>query len=138
MKGRLAGVVGGLVLLVVAGACSRSKENAPQAEGGAAGSAAPQVAQVKLALNWVAEPEFGGFYAARDLGHFKRRGMDVSIQGGGAGVPVMQMVASGQVDFGIAGADEILTARARGVEPELALNAATDRLIDRFAENEKR
>ena len=25
----------------------------------------PQVAQVKLALNWVAEPEFGGFYAAR-------------------------------------------------------------------------
>ncbi|WNG17233.1 ABC transporter substrate-binding protein [Cystobacter fuscus] len=116
MKGRLAGVVGGLVLLVVAGACSRSKENAPQAAGGDAGSAAPQVAQVKLALNWVAEPEFGGFYAARDLGHFKRRGMDVSIQGGGAGVPVMQMVASGQVDFGIAGADEILTARARGVD----------------------
>ena len=29
-------------------------------------------------------------------------------------------------------------ARARGVEPELALNAATDRLIDRFAEAEKR
>jgi NitT/TauT family transport system substrate-binding protein len=116
VKGRLAGVVGGLVLLVVAGACSRAKESAPQAAGGDAGSPAPQVAQVKLALNWVAEPEFGGFYAARDLGHFKHRGMDVSIQGGGAGVPVVQMVAAGQVDFGIIGADELLTARARGVD----------------------
>ncbi|KYF84710.1 ABC transporter substrate-binding protein, partial [Sorangium cellulosum] len=38
------------------------------------------------------------------------------ILGGGAGVPVVQMVAGGQVDFGISGADEVLTARARGAD----------------------
>lgn len=73
-------------------------------------------ARTKLALNWVPEPEFGGFYAARDGGAYRKAGLDVEIQGGGAGVPVVQMVAAGQVDFGVAGADEVLTARARGAD----------------------
>ncbi len=73
-------------------------------------------AGVVLALDWVPEPEFGGFYAARESGAFARHGLDVEIRGGGAGVPVVQMVASGQVQFGIAGADEVVTARARGAD----------------------
>jgi NitT/TauT family transport system substrate-binding protein len=72
--------------------------------------------RVVLALDWVPEPEFGGFYAAREAGAFRTEGLDVEIQGGGAGVPVVQMVASGKVDFGIAGGDEILIARARGAD----------------------
>ena len=73
-------------------------------------------ARIKLALNWVPEPEFGGFYAARDGGAYKKAGLDVEIQGGGAGVPVVQMVAAGQADFGVVGADEVLTARDRGAD----------------------
>jgi NitT/TauT family transport system substrate-binding protein len=115
VRGRLIGVVGGLMLLAGAGACSRSKEAPAPAPGTGSGSA-PVAEGVKLTLNWVAEPEFGGFYAAREQGHFKRHGMEVTIQGGGSGVPVLQMVASGQVDFGISSADEVLTARARGVD----------------------
>jgi NitT/TauT family transport system substrate-binding protein len=92
-----------LALVAVLVGCSK-----PADPGGAA--------KIKLALNWVAEPEFGGFYAARDGGAYKKAGMDVEIQGGGAGVPVVQMVAGGQVDFGIAGADEVLTARDRGAD----------------------
>lgn len=72
--------------------------------------------KVKLVLNWVPEPEFGGFYAARDDGAYAKENLEVEIIGGGAGVPVIQMVATGQADFGIAGADEVLTARARGVD----------------------
>ncbi|WNG57657.1 ABC transporter substrate-binding protein [Archangium gephyra] len=116
MRGRLVGLLGSLVLLVVAGACSRSKEGAQQAGDAGGAQAAAQVARVKLALNWVPEPEFGGFYAARDQGAFKKHGLEVDILGGGAGVPVMQMVTTGQVEFGILGADELLTARARGVD----------------------
>ena len=71
---------------------------------------------VLLALDWVPEPEFGGFYAARETGAFKAADLDVEIQGGGAGVPVVQMVATGKAEFGIAGADEVLTARARGAD----------------------
>ena len=73
-------------------------------------------AAVKLALNWVPEPEFGGFYAAREDGAYARHGLKVEIQGGGAGVPVLQMVATGRSDFGTVGADELLTARARGAD----------------------
>lgn len=116
MKRRLVGLMGCVALLVAAGACSRSKEGQKQAEAQAVSDAKPALTKVKLALNWVPEPEFGGFYAAREGGAFARQGLEVEILGGGAGVPVMQMVATGQVDFGIAGADEILTARARGVD----------------------
>ncbi|WP_257450344.1 ABC transporter substrate-binding protein [Archangium lipolyticum] len=123
MRRQLVGLLGCVALLAVVGACSRSKEGTKQAEGKDAGGNAQAAAtapaapvKVKLALNWVPEPEFGGFYAAREKGEFTRHGMEVEILGGGAGVPVMQMVASGQVEFGIAGADEILTARTRGVD----------------------
>jgi NitT/TauT family transport system substrate-binding protein len=72
--------------------------------------------KVKLVLNWVPEPEFGGFYAARDSGDYAEENLDVDIAGGGAGVPVTQMVAAGQADFGIVGGDEVLMARARGID----------------------
>jgi NitT/TauT family transport system substrate-binding protein len=64
----------------------------------------------------VPEPEFGGFYAARESGAWKEQNLEVEIQGGGAGVPVVQMVAAGKAEFGIAGADEVLTARAKGAD----------------------
>ena len=69
-----------------------------------------------LALDWVPEPEFGGFYAGRESGAYRRHGIGIEIQGGGAGVPVLQMVATGRADFGTVGADELLTARARGAD----------------------
>lgn len=94
-----------LGLLATAAGCKGS------ADGGGAAAG-----KVKLTLNWVAEPEFGGFYAAREGGAYKRAGLDVEIMTGGAGVPVMQMVANGQSDFGVAGADEVIIARARGAD----------------------
>ncbi|HEY3255381.1 MAG TPA: ABC transporter substrate-binding protein, partial [Polyangiaceae bacterium] len=81
-----------------------------------AGAGAPTPTKVLLALDWVPEPEFGGFYAARESGAYKKHGIGIEIQGGGAGVPVLQMVATGRADFGTVGADELLTARARGAD----------------------
>lgn len=98
-----------LGLVFMAFGCSRSSSEGEK--GGAAG-----VAKVKLVLNWVPEPEFGGFYAAREAGFYSKAGLDVEIMGGGAGVPVLQMVATGKADFGIAGADETITAVARGAD----------------------
>jgi NitT/TauT family transport system substrate-binding protein len=69
-----------------------------------------------LALNWVPEPEFGGIYAARIQGLFASNGLEVDIQGGGAGTPVIQRVAAGQVEYGVASADEVVMARSRGAD----------------------
>jgi NitT/TauT family transport system substrate-binding protein len=117
MRGRLARGWSALGVLLMAGACTKAKQEAPKPVVETTSAAAePQLKPVKVALDWVAEPEFGGFYAARERGFFKQHGLDVTLQGGGAGVPVMQMVASGQADFGTTSADEVITARARGVD----------------------
>jgi len=101
-----------LLALPLAFGCHKKTEPAPGGPGAtpAAGAAAP----ITLALNWLPEPEFGGFYAAREDGAYKRAGLDVHVQGGGAGVPVVQMVATGRADFGTVTADELVLARARG------------------------
>lgn len=70
--------------------------------------------KVRLALNWKPEPQFGGFYAARVTDIDKKNGIELEIVPGGAGTPVIQMVAAGQFDFGIASADEVVVSRARG------------------------
>jgi NitT/TauT family transport system substrate-binding protein len=94
-------------MLLLAG-CSR-QENEPRQEG-------KPLTKLKLALNWVPEPEFGGFYDARERGFYQKRGLDVEVMGGGAGVPVVQMVATGRADFGTAGGDEIVMAKSRGAD----------------------
>jgi NitT/TauT family transport system substrate-binding protein len=71
---------------------------------------------LQFALNWKAEPEFGGFYAAKLSGAFEKRGLNVEITEGGAGTPVVQMVANSKVPFGIAAADEVVLSQARGTD----------------------
>jgi len=82
----------------------------------AAWAAQPAPVKLQLALNWKAEPEFGGFYAAKLAGYFEKRGLDVDITEGGAGTPVVQMVANGKAPFGIAAGDEVVIAQARGAD----------------------
>jgi NitT/TauT family transport system substrate-binding protein len=72
--------------------------------------------EVELALNWKAEPQFGGFYAAERSGAYASNGLAVTIQEGGAGTPTVQMVAAGRVDFGIVSADEAVVARSKGAD----------------------
>lgn len=108
----LSTILFGLSLCFAAGC---GKKSTPA--GGVDANANPlKEAKVVLALDWVPEPEFGGFYAGRESGAYKRHGIGIEIQGGGAGVPVLQMVATGRADFGTVGADELLTARARGAD----------------------
>ncbi len=71
-------------------------------------------ATTTIALNWKAEPQFGGFFAAEVSGAFKKQNLAVTIQAGGAGTPVIQMLAAGKVDFGIVSADELVMSRANG------------------------
>jgi NitT/TauT family transport system substrate-binding protein len=69
--------------------------------------------KVTLQLNWYPEAEHGGFYAALENGYYREEGLDVEILRGGAEVPVVQKVATGQADFGIENADRILLMRAQ-------------------------
>ncbi|MGE3974297.1 MAG: ABC transporter substrate-binding protein [Bdellovibrionales bacterium] len=72
--------------------------------------------KVKLGLNWKAEPEFAGFYAAQINKHYEKAGLDVELIEGAANAPIVQMVATGQLDFGIATGDQVIVARERGAD----------------------
>ena len=56
---------------------------------------------IRLATDWRAEAEHGGFYEALANGEYAKRGLDVKIVPGGPGVNVPQLVASGAVEMGI-------------------------------------
>ena len=71
---------------------------------------------VTLQLNWVPEPEFGGFYAAAHTGLYERAGLDVKITAGAAGVQTWRMVATGKVPLAIASAGEVLRANLKDAE----------------------
>jgi NitT/TauT family transport system substrate-binding protein len=74
------------------------------------------VTLVDLVLNWVPEPEFGGFYAADHLGFFEKNGLKVNIIPGGAGTPTVQMLAAGKAQFVITSGGELITARTKGAD----------------------
>lgn len=73
-------------------------------------------APIKLALNWKAEPQFGGFYQAERSGAFKKQNLEVEILQGGSGAPTLQMLLSGKAQYGLVSADEILMAASKHPE----------------------
>ncbi len=72
--------------------------------------------KLRLQLNWLPEPEFGGIYAAREGGHFAAHGLEVEILKGGPDVPAVQMAAAGRVELAVAAADEVVALRAKGAK----------------------
>ncbi len=62
-------------------------------------SSSPKLDPVTFAANWYAQAEHGGFYQAAATGIYERYGLDVTLQMGGAGVNVLQLLAGGAVDF---------------------------------------
>lgn len=85
--------------------------------------AASEASEIQLALNWKAEPQFGGFYAAQMNGDFSQSGLKVRILEGGSGTPTVQMLAAGKVDYAIVSADEIILAHDRGAKDVVAIFA---------------
>jgi NitT/TauT family transport system substrate-binding protein len=99
-----------LIALVVLPGCTGSPSSSETATGAATG---PELKKVTLALNWFPEAEHGGFYAAVQHGYYREAGLDVTILPGGPKSPVLQQLASGQVDFACDNADKLLLARSQ-------------------------
>jgi NitT/TauT family transport system substrate-binding protein len=75
---------------------------------------------VTVRLKWFNQAQFAGFYVAKEKDLYKSAGLNVDIQPGGPDFPAIQMVAGGNEQFGVTGADQILIARSKGV-PVVAL-----------------
>lgn len=95
-----------LVGLIAQSGCGDG--SAPSGDGG------EPLQPVTLMLNWFPEAEHGGFYTALINGYYRDEGIEMTIQSGGVDVPVIQRVATGQVQFGVANADPVIFGRNEG------------------------
>ncbi len=77
---------------------------------------APSGAKVKLQLQWKAQSQFAGYYAAVDQGFYKDAGLDVQIIEAGADTKPQQVLASGAVDFAISWVPKALAEREAGAK----------------------
>ncbi|MFZ2877946.1 MAG: ABC transporter substrate-binding protein, partial [Phototrophicaceae bacterium] len=69
-----------------------------------------------LQLQWVAQSQFAGYYAALDQGFYEEEGLDVTILEGAVEIVPQQVVASGAAEFGIAWVPKVLESREAGAD----------------------
>lgn len=81
--------------------------------GGATAHAA-EPTPVRILANWFAQPDQAGYWQAQQDKLGREAGIAITVQQGGPRIQTIPQVASGQAEFGIANADDLLLARARG------------------------
>jgi NitT/TauT family transport system substrate-binding protein len=90
-----------LVLAAVLAACGSSDD-----ESGSSGS--DKLTPVKLQLQWVAQAQFAGYYAAVAQGYYEDEGLDVEIVEGGPDIVPIDSLAAGDVDYAISWVPKVL------------------------------
>lgn len=102
------GAVAAASALVLTG-CSAGGDTAPSAD--SAG-----LTPVTLQLQWVAQAQFAGYYAAVDQGYYADEGLDVTIAEGGADIVPQDVLASGDVDYAISWVPKVLGSIEQGAD----------------------
>ncbi len=69
---------------------------------------------VNLQLQWVAQSQFAGYYAAVDQGYYEDEGLDVTILEGAVEIVPQQVVATGGAQFGLAWVPKALVSNEEG------------------------
>lgn len=88
-----------LVLTAALAACG-SDDDEPAAAG--------EPTKVKLQLQWVAQAQFAGYYAAVAQGFYEDEGLDVSIEEGGPDIVPIDALTAGDVDYAISWVPKVL------------------------------
>ncbi len=108
---------GGLAAVVTAAlfaltACGGG--SAEPAASASSGAAAPD--KVKLQLQWVAQAQFAGYYAAAEKGYYKDEGLDVEIVEGGPDIVPQDVLSAGDVDYAISWVPKVLGSIEKGAK----------------------
>lgn len=71
---------------------------------------------VRVVLQWVAQSQFAGYYAAKDKGYYADQCLDVKIQEGGVNVVPQQILASGNAEFAVSHVTKSMATREQGAD----------------------
>lgn len=74
-----------------------------------------ELTPVSLQLQWVAQSQFAGYYAALAQGYYEEEGLDLTILEGAVEIVPQQVVASGGAEFGLAWVPKVLESNEQGV-----------------------
>lgn len=106
--------------LLLVSACSSGGESPDD------GSSEEQT--VTLLTNYFAQAEQGGYWDLETNQYGQDQGVTVDVHQGAPGIATLPQVASGEYDFGVANADDVLMARDSGL-PVIALAAPIDKTM---------
>ena len=76
--------------------------------------ACTELTPVSLQLQWFVQAQFGGYYAAKDLGYYEDECLDVTILEGGLDIVPQTVLAQGGADFAISWVPKALSSREQG------------------------
>ncbi len=71
--------------------------------------------QVSVRLKWLHQAQFAGLYVADQKGFYAKENIKVTLRPGGVEHDENALVVSGEDDFGIVGAAQVLVARSQGL-----------------------
>lgn len=71
--------------------------------------------KTSVRLKWICQAQFSGMYTAKEEKYYEEAGLDVTIDPAGPNISPIQSVTSGINEFGIAGAEQVITAIDNGV-----------------------
>ena len=71
--------------------------------------------EVTVALKWLPQAQFAGYYVAEELGFYEEEGLHVTIVSGSPGAEPQDLVAAGSAEFGVTWLGILLEARDQGV-----------------------
>jgi len=92
-----------LVLAFALAACGSSGSDGDKSSSGSG-----KLTPVKLQLQWYAQAQFAGYYAAVAQGYYKDEGLDVSIEEGSADIVPIDSLTAGDVDYAISWVPKVL------------------------------
>ena len=101
-------------VLVLAGCGGGGAAEEPAASGSASETA--ELTEVTLQLQWVAQAQFAGYYAAVEEGYYEEVGLDVEIVEGGPDIVPQDVLSAGDVDYAISWVPKVLGSIEQGAK----------------------
>ncbi|MET0713484.1 MAG: ABC transporter substrate-binding protein [Mycetocola sp.] len=101
------GAIAAASALVLTGCSTGGSSNGGDTESG-------ELTPVKLQLQWFAQAQFAGYYAALDQGYYEDEGLDVEILEGGADIVPQDVLAAGDADYAISWVPKVLGSIEQG------------------------
>ncbi len=108
---------GVLATAIVLAGCGGTPSNASSGtSSGATGTTSGATDKATLGLTYIPNIQFSPFYVGKDKGVFANRGVDLTLRHHGSNEGLFTALAAGEEDFVIAGGDELMQARAQGMD----------------------